>query len=122
MGGIQTTFQYLKKLFSSELKLIAASDLFMNLIFRRTKATALAKIFVHMRLSEGYHLVAVITDLKGLIRQKLFNFKCKPLYNDIQCLLMFQRLFGVQEAFKISACVQVILNAVSFCPNDPVVI
>ena len=94
----------------------------MDLLARRTKATASTKILVHLRLSKLDHLVAVITDLKRPIRKILFDFKCKPLDNGIQKLMMFLRLLGVQKILQFSACVQVILNAIAICPNDPIVV
>ena len=55
-----------------------------------------------------------------------FNFKCKPLDNCIQQLLMFLRLLSVQKVpqkvLQFSVCIQVIFNAIAFCPNDYIVV
>lgn len=122
VGGVQKTFQNLKKLLSPELKLILAFDLPMHPLSRRTKATAFAEIFIYLCMSTRDNPVAVMRDLIVPFRKILFNFKCEPLGNSIQQLLLCLRLLGVQEVFKFSACVQVILNAIAFCPYDPSIV
>lgn len=86
------------------------------------KATAFAEILIYLCMSTRDNSVAVMRDLIMPFRKILFNFKCEPLGNSIQQMLLCLRLLGVQEVFKFSASVQIIFNAISLCPNDPIVV
>ena len=98
----------------------------MDFHSRRAKAAALTEIFVHLCMPKRDNLIAVSLDLIGSSRQILFNFKCKPFDNGFQQLLMFLRLLGVQKVLQkvlpFSVCIQVILNAISLCPNDLIIV
>ena len=122
IGGVQKTFQNLKELLSPELKLIRPLDLAMHPLSRRTKATASAEILIYLCMSTRDNSVAVMRDLIVPFRKILFNFKCEPLGNSTQQLLLCLCFLGVKEVFEFGACVQVILNAISFCPDDLIVV
>ena len=94
----------------------------MDLFSRRAKAAAITEIFVYLCLSKRDNLVAVKSDLIRSVRKTLFNFKCKPFDNGIKQLNMFLRLLGVQKFLQFSTCVQVIFDAISLCPNDPIIV
>ncbi len=120
--GVQNTFQQLVELFTSQLKLILRSDPSTSPLSRWTKAPALAEILVYFRLSKRNNPVAVNIDLKVSFRQVLINFKCKPLDNGVQKLLVFLNFLRFQQLLQFSVYVQVILNAIPFCPNHPIVL
>lgn len=120
--GVQNTFQQLVELLTSQLKLILRSDPSTSPLSRWTKAPAFAKIFVYFCLSKRNDPVAVNIDLKVSFRQVFINFKCKPLDDGVQKLLVFLNLLRFQQLLQFSVYVQVILNAIPFCPNHPIVL